>query len=328
MNSLTLSRHLIAAALLGGAALFSPLAAWAGSCCGGGSATSLIVPRYAVSLLDVSFDWEKYDGFWNQDGKHTPDPPHSDLNQYRVNLGYAHRFFDNWQASISLPYVQNDNKYSGVSSLKNGFGDATLSLWYEALLDNSAWKVRSPGDLIPGVTLGASVLVPTGISPYDDVNSSFDVTGRGFYRFDGNLLIDKTIQPWNVSLALAYGTYLERSVNREFGKYTEPYRKQLGDRFSASLSVGYNYYFGTGGDTLNGTAAYSYLREGDGHINDSRDSSSSFRKQSVGGAITYSSTDRNWSIRAGWNHAIKEDGWGANFPTTDIFTVGVRYVFL
>lgn len=318
----------IAAALLVGAAILSPPEALAGSCCGGGSATSLLVPRYGRSVLDASIDLEKYDGFWNQDGKHTPDPPRSDLNQYRLNLGYAHRFYDNWQASISLPVVWNDNQYSGQSSRKNGLGDVTLSLWYEALLDNSAWKVREPADLLPGVTLGASLLVPTGISPYDDVSSSFDVTGRGFYRFDANLLLDKTIQPWNASLALAYGSYLERSVNQEYGKYCEPYRKQLGDRFSAALSLGYNYYLGTGGDTLTGAASYSYLREGDGSINDSNDGSSAFRKQAVGGSLTYSNTDKNWSIRAAWSHAIKADGWGANFPTTDIFSLGVRYVFL
>ena len=317
----------IVAALLGGAALLSPLSSWAGSCCGGGSATSLIVPAYARSVADLSFDLEAYDGFWNQDGKHINDPPKSDLNQYRLNLGYARRFFDKWQASVSLPYVWNDNTYSGLSSQTNGLGDTTLSLWYEVLSDTTAWKIRDMKDLLPAVTLGLSLLVPSGISPYDDVSSSFDVTGRGFYRLDGNLLIDKTIQPWSASLALAYGTYFERSINREYGKFVEPYNKQLGDRFSAVLSLNYNYFLGSGGDTLTGGVAYSYLQEENGSINGATDSSTGFHKQALGTSLAYSNTDRDWSVRAGWNHAIQEDGWGKNFPTTDIFTVGVRYVF-
>lgn len=323
----TIITAIIAAALFAGAAVLSPVTCWAGSCCGGGSAASLLVPKYAKAVADLSFDTEIYDGFWNQNGTHTPDPPGSDLRQYRLNLGFAQRLARNWQASIIVPYVWNVNKYSGLSSRTNGLGDATLNLWYEALDDVSAWRVRDLKDLAPSVAIGPSILIPTGFSPYDDVTSSFDVTGRGFYRIDGNLLIEKTIQPWNVSAFFSYGTYIERSVNREYGKYIEPYQKKLGNRSSASFSISYNYFIGSAGDMLTGTASYSYLNEADGSVNGNDDSSSSFRKQAVGGGIAYSSTDRDWSVRASWSHAIREDGWGKNFPTTDIFTVGVRYVF-
>ncbi|MDA8434026.1 MAG: hypothetical protein M0Z60_13855 [Nitrospiraceae bacterium] len=316
-----------AAVLLAGAAALFPAASWAGSCCGGGSAASLIVPKYARSVADISFDTEIYHGFWNQNWTHTPDPPGSDLRQYRVNFGFGQRLGRNWQASVIVPYVWNVNQYSGLSSRTNGLGDATLNLWYEALDDVSAWRVRGIKDLVPSVMIGPSIVIPTGYSPYDDIASSFDVTGRGFYRVDGNLLIEKTIQPWGISASLSYGTYIERSVNREYGKYVEPYKKKLGDRTSASVSLSYNYFIGSGGDTLTPSISYSYLNEADGRVNEADDSSTSFRKQAVGGGISFSGTDRDWSVRASWSHAIREDGWGKNFPTTDIFTVGVRYVF-
>jgi len=325
MRSSNLSRT--AAALLVGAAVLSPLCAWAGSCCGGGSAASLLVPKYARAVADLSFDAELYDGYWNFDGDHKPDPPDSDLKQYRLNLGYAQRLARDWQASVTLPYVWNENKYSGLSSGTDGLGDMAVSLWYEALDDESAWRVKNARDLIPAVTLGLSLLLPTGISPYDDVKSSFDVTGRGFYRLDGNLIIDKTVQPWNASLALTYGTYFERSVNREYGRYVEPYRKQLGDRFSAVFCLGYRFVLGTAGDTLTATASYAYLHEDDGSVNGVTDTTTGFEKQSAGLAFTYANLDRDWSLRAGWNHAIAANGWGRNFPTTDIITTGVRYVF-
>ena len=320
-------RSLLLAALVSGAAGLHPDVLWAGSCCGGGTATNLILPKYAHGMIDLSFDMEKYDGFWNQNGKWTPDPSGSDLRQYRVNTGYAQRLASRWQASIVVPYVWNDNTYSVLSSQTNGLGDMTLNLWYEAADDTSAWKIRSFGDLTPSILIGPSLLVPTGISPYDDVHSSFDVTGRGFYRIDGNLYIDKTLHPWDASLSLSYGTYIERPVNREYGKSVEPYHKKLGDRTSASFSLSYIYYFGTGGDTLTGTASFSYLHEADGTIDGVRDPTSAFRKEAVGGAIAYSSTDHDWSVRASWSHAIRQDGWGENFPTTDIYTLGVRYVF-
>jgi len=204
----------------------------------------------------------------------------------------------------------------------------TLSVTYDILDDNSTWKIRDAKDLIPGVSFGLALLVPTGISPYDNQQSSFDITGRGFYRLDGNLLIEKTLRPWSASLAVSYGTYFERSVNREYGKYVEPYRKDLGDRFSALFATGYTYVLGTGGDSVNATISYAYLKEGDASFNGTTDSSSGFFKQSLGGTVSYSSNDHNWGVRLGWNHAIQQNGWGKNFPTTDVVSVGVRYVFL
>lgn len=318
----------VLAALLWGAAALFPTPSWAASCCGGGSSVSLAVPKYATAVADLSFEAEKYDGYWNQSGQHRSDPPGADLNQYRAALGLGYRFARDWQTSISLPYAWNDNRYSGVSSKSSGMGDTTLSLSYDLLDDKSSWNVYTAKDLVPAVTLGMALLLPTGISPYDDQKSSFDITGRGFYRLDGTLLLEKTIRPWNASVSLTYGTYFDRSVNREYGKYVEPYTKGLGDRFSVSVSTGYTYVIGTGGDSITATASYVYLNEGDMTFNGKTDNDSGFDKQSLGAAVAYSSTDHNWGVRLGWNHALQQDGWGHNFPTTDVISVGVRYVFL
>jgi hypothetical protein len=322
-------RQLPLAALLVGAAgfLLASSPARAGSCCGGGVVSSLVLPRNYDALIDVSFEWEKYDGFWNQDGRYTLDPPGSDLNQYRLNLFASHRFLERWQAGVVLPWVWNANKYSSTSSRESGPGDVMLGVWYEAVDDRSTWKVRKPKDLIPSVTIGASVLLPTGISPYDDVTSSFDVTGRGFYRIDGNLLVDKTINPWIASVFLGYGTYIARSVNREYGKYVQPYEKDLGNRFSTSGSLSYVHYVGTAGDSLIGTASISYVHEADGVIDGRNDPTTAFSKTSAGLALAYTSTDHDWAVRASWSHAIRQDGWGENFPATDVFSLGVRYGF-
>lgn len=72
---------------------------------------------------------------------------------------------------------------------------------------------------------------------------------------------------------------------------------------------------------------YAYLQEANGDIDGETDTSSGFRKQSVGVSLAYANNDRDWSVRVGWNHAIQADGWGENFPTTDIISLGVRYVF-
>ncbi len=318
--------YILIAALFTGAALLSPLSTWAGSCCGGGGGTALLLPSYYRGMIDLSVDVEKYNGLWNNKGQYFSQPNYH-LWQYRLNLGLAQRLASRWQTSITVPYVWNYNGYPRSTSRSNGIGDTTLNVWYEAVDDKSAWKIRSMKDMIPSVTIGMGLLVPTGISPYDDVTSSYDITGRGFYRLDGNIVVAKTVNPWNASLSLSYGTYIERSVNREYGRYVDPYHKTLGDRTSASLSLGYTYYIGTGGDKLTGTGSFSYLREADGTYNDAKDPSSGFRKESIGAALAYSSTDHDWSTRVSWIHAVRQDGWGDNFPTTDIYTLGVSYGF-
>ena len=298
----------LAAAL---AFLLAPSLALAASCCGGAAGPSIIVPKLFRSRLDVSFDWEKYDGFWDSDGTHRPDPPGTDLNQYRLNVAYARRFGERWQAYVGVPYVWNDNDYSGTSSDSNGLGDSLLGVWWGA---SSGW-----------LYLGPSLTVPTGVSPYDDVDNSFDVTGRGFYRLDANALIEKTVSDWDFFLLLSYGWYFERPVNREFGRDVDPYDKDLGDRFSGTAAVSYTLVTQIGRWT--GTGGFNYVHEEEGTIDGHRDPTGGLQKSALTGTATYSTLDRVWMVRASWSHAIQEDDWGENFPTTDTYTLGVSYAF-
>jgi hypothetical protein len=78
---------------------------------------------------------------------------------------------------------------------------------------------------------------------------------------------------------------------------------------------------------LTGTGSFNYLTEGDTAYNGVPQNNTGFRKESVGASIAYASTDHDWSARFAWNHAVRQDGWGDNFPITDIYTLGVSYGF-
>ncbi len=316
----------IRVALFVGAAITFSQPLLAASCCGGGSSSALIMPKFSKGMVDVSFSAENYDGYWNSAGQYTEDPEGSDLNQYRLSFGYAHRLGERWQGSVITPYVWNDNQYSGVSSSTEGMGDTTLNLWYEGF-DNikCVWKIKKPEDWIPASYYGLSMTLPTGISPYDDVQNSFDITGRGFYRLDANLLLDKTIYPWNATLALSYGKYLERPVNREYGRYVEPYDKQLGDRFSGSISGGYTQFLDNM-DTLTYTLAYAYLQEEQGTINGAVDTTTGMNKQTLSTTLAYASMDRDWVFKLTLSHTPRRDGYGESFPVTNVITAGVSHV--
>ena len=314
-------------ALLLGAVLLFPAVAWSASCCGGGSASSLVLPKFSSAMIDLSFDIETYNGFWDKSGNYVPNPEGSDLKQFRLNTGYAHRFASRWQGSVILPYVWNENNYTGVKSSTNGVGDAAFSFWYEAF-DNvmCVWKVRSFEDLKPATYFGLTLTIPTGLSPYDDIENSFDVTGRGFYRLDGTINMEKTIYPWTAGILLSYGTHFERAVNREYGNFVKPYQKTMGDRKLATISAGYTYNLSMM-DTMTMTIAYSDLAEEPGTIDGQENPATGFRKRSTSATLAYSNPDKDKIYKIVWNHSINNDGWGENFPTTEIITLGATYVF-
>ena len=295
----------------------------AASCCGGGSASSLVLPKFGKSMLALSLDSENYDGFWNNDGDLVADPPGSNLSQYRLNLGAGYRLSSNWQASAVMPYVWNDNQYAGFTTNTSGLGDVVASVWYEAFdAITCVWKVNKLADLKPAIYYGLSMTLPTGISPYADVENSFDITGRGFYRLDATILLDKTIYPWNATLQYTHGVYLERPVNREYGNYVEPYDKNLGDRTQAMMSFGYSYQTDEV-ETVTATLAYSELKESAGEIDNIVDPTGGLNKKSLAMTFAFSTFGKNWIYKLTYSQATE----GNNFPSTDIVTLGVNHVY-
>ncbi len=309
--------------------LFSfTLSSYGASCCGGGSGSSLVVPKFSKAMAEVSFDYENYQGFWNKQGDYLVNPSGSDLRQYRLNLGIATRLAPRWQMGLSAPFIRNDNRYSELATQSQGLGDMTVNVWYETFDGiTCVSRVRNLKELKPAIYLGAVLTLPTGISPYDNDKNSMDITGRGFYRLDGNLLVEKTVYPINVSLLFNFGTHLERPVNREYGKFVEPYEKKLGNKALGSLSIGYTH-FHSSGKTLTFALAYSHLWEGEGTLNHVKDPTTGLEKKSLSGTASFATPARDWVIRLGWAHGMQWDGWGENFPATDIYSLGVARVFL
>jgi len=314
--------------LLGATLLSVSVNSYAGSCCGGGSGATILLSKMANLNIDTSVSWERYDGYWTKEGEWKKDPKGSNLNQFRFNLGSAYRFADRWQGSVSVPYVMNRNKYGseGLESNTHGIGDASFNLWYEAFDDAMCvFKVRQLSDLRPAIYWGLGLTAPTGVSPYDDVKDNFEITGRGFYRLDANVIIDKTVYPWTGAINLSYGMHFTRPINRDYGTYVEPYDKKLGNRGSASLSVGY-VYFTEALNELTTTIGVSYLREAKATIDDKEDPSSGMKKIGTSLGLSWTTPDKDMTIKGSWSHALKNDDWGRNFPTTDVISVGVAYV--
>lgn len=302
---------------------------YAASCCGGGSSGSLVLPKFTSKMIDVSVDIKDYNGYWDQNGNIKKEAEGSDQKQYRLNIGGAYRISDNWQTSIMIPYIWNESRFADSTNNKSNsnIGDMNIGLWYETFdAVTCVYKVNQLSDLKPSIYLGGTLTLPTGQSIYsDDTIDESEITGQGFYRLDSNLLIEKTVYPFTVTLQGSYGKYLERDVNQENGKPIEPYKVNLGDRIFLSSTIGYTYFLDDL-DNLTFSASFSKLKENNGEIDGERNLTQ-FEKRSAAFTTAYTTPDKNWIIKGTWNHSFKKEGWGKDFPITDIFTFGVSYVF-
>lgn len=299
----------------------------AASCCGGGAGASLILPKFATGSLMLSSEFENYSGFYTKESIYLQNPEKSLLYQTRINAAAAWRLLPFLQGSLVVPLVYNYNSYSQNISTSYGVGDTTLNFTGELFQDiKCVWRVKSLSDLIPAAYLGASLVIPTGISPYDNVFQSFDITGKGFYRFDLKALFDKTVYPFTLNLSAAAGTHLERAVNREYGKYIEPYRKKLGNRYSLSGALGYSSSF-MNSSSLTLSATYGYVEEKGGEIDGNVDPNSGFHKHSFGALIAYSNPTQSLIIKAKYVKNPEVHRWGKNQPATGTISMEAGYVF-
>lgn len=299
----------------------------AASCCGGGGGGALILPKFLEEMGSLGYDQEEYHGFWNGQGSVTPDPAQSKLKQHRLTLGYAKRLAPNWQGSLSSAYVYNDNQYAGLSRQTQGLGDTTLALTYENFdRITCVNEVQTLEDLLPASYFGLALILPTGVSPYDEVTDSFDITGKGFYRLDATASVEKTVYPWSVGVNFAYGKHFARMVNREYGTWVTPYEKVLGDRWTHGFSFGYTW-FADNLDQIVLTFNQSKMQEGPSSINGVVDETTGFFKLTRGAQLSYATMDQGWVFKLKLSQSPSEDGLGRNFPITNIISLGVNHVF-
>lgn len=318
----TKTTRLLRAAFVGYVALQTSTT-FAASCCGGGAGTSVILPKFNELMIEANSAYEQFDGNWNPNGQYVDEIDGQDLNELTTTLSIAKRLHDQWQFSVNLPYTRHDNQYPGETGSSSGLGDTSMSLWYEAFENVTCiYRIAGWESLKPSIYLGGQLTVPTGKSRYSDrVERSEEITGRGFYRFDSQVMIEKTIYPWSLSVTWMYGKYLERPVNQEYGRDIEPYDKQLGDRHSISSSLGYTW-FAKDMSMVTLSGSYTDLSEGASTIDGDRNEDDAFQKISSGLNLTYTSPRRDWFAKLGYSQADR----GIRTPRSSTMSLGVGYV--
>lgn len=294
------------------------------SCCGGGASSGVILPKFDDAMWDISFSNETYNGYWTQQGEHKNDPAGSELKQRRLAFSYAHRIDEQWQLNVSMPLVDNQNQYSGESRSVQGLGDTQVGVWYETFERvTCVYKITGWQSLKPSVYFGTTLTLPTGISQYSDrIDNSFDITGRGFYRWDANMIIEKTVYPFSLGWQGSYGTAFKRPVNQEYGQAVTPYNKQLGNRSTSVFSGAYTWFLPDLA-MLTATLSHATLKEEKTQYDNVTDLNSGFHKTTSGLALAYNSSLRDWLFKLSFNQADS----GRNYPKTQTVSMGVSHVY-
>lgn len=294
------------------------------SCCGGGASSGIILPKYNEAMWDISLANESYDGYWTQQGDYQKDPKDSKLKQQRMNFAYAYRLSDQLQMNIALPVIRNDNQYSGEQQTITALGDTNIGIWYEAFDKVTCiYKINGWESLKPSIYVGTILTLPTGISPYTDrIDSSFDITGLGFYRLDANLIIEKTVYPYSLSWQGQYGYTFSRPINQEYNQAVTPYNKQLGKRSANTISAAYTWFL-PNLSMLTLTTNYNLLKESSAKVNNRIDKSSGLNKTSLGLSFAYSNAIRDWIIKL----SLTQSQSGENIPKTHVLSMGASHVY-
>ena len=318
------TRSIVKGVFLSSSLLLISQFSYSASCCGGGASSGVILPKFDDAMWDMSFSNEVYDGYWTQQGEHKDDPAGSELIQRRMTLSYAHRLGEQWQVNVSMPLVDNQNRYSGDSSSVQGLGDAQVGIWYETFERvTCVYKITGWESLKPSVYFGTTLTLPTGISQYSDrIDNSFDITGRGFYRWDANMIIEKTVYPFSLGWQGSYGIAMERPVNQEYGQAVTPYNKQLGNRTTSVFSGAYTWFLPDLA-MLTATLSHASLKEEKTQYDNVSDLNSGFDKKTTGLALAYNSSLRDWVLKLSFNQAEQ----GHNYPKTQTVSMGVSHVY-
>ncbi len=297
---------------------------FAASCCGGGAGSGAILPKFNYFMWDIGYSHESFDGFWDQQKNYKGDPVGSDLKQTRLNLSYAQRLSDDWQMNVFMPLIHNQNNYSQNTSNTYGLGDMSIGVQYETFESvTCVYKINSWASLKPSVYLGATLTIPTGISAYSDrINNNQDITGRGFYRLDANILIEKTVYPYSVAWQSSYGQHFSRPINEEVGQPIESYQKKLGERTNHSLSFSYTLFLPHLA-MLSSTLSYSKLEEAMTENDGINDTASGLNKDSLALNFAHTSGARDWIIKLGFNQSVS----GKQIPKTTVLNLGVSHVY-
>ncbi len=161
------------------------------------------------------------------------------------------------------------------------------------------------------------------MSKYGDrVDDSQETTGKGVYRLDANMLIEKTVYPFSLAWQASYGKHVERPINEEAGKAITPQDMQVGDRTLHTFSAAYTFFLPNLA-MLNATMSHTQLDQGKTKYDGVKDPSSGTEKQGLGLTLSYSSAVRDWIVKMG----ISQAQAGKGVDKTTVTNLGISHVF-
>lgn len=231
---------------------FGSAPAFAQACCAGASA--LTPGRLALhedALVGVSVRYNEVLGSFDPGRRFVRASSGANERALEEDLFATHRFLENGQATLLVPFIQTYRRAPRLSDFGGGVGDINLSGRYDLL-------GAGESALFPGVAVLLGVTFPTGTPPEKaDRPLATDATGIGAFQLSGGLALEQTYGRILLNLTAIASQRTRRHVNG--------LREQLGLQWLGLAAVGYTF---RNDAVLALSAQYTY--EGDASIDGSR----------------------------------------------------------
>ncbi len=183
--------------------------AGAQSCCAGASAvTPGRLGLHETFLIGLQLRGATVFGSWDKAGRYAAAEPGAHEHDFEQDLFASVRFLRRGQIALLVPLVETMRLVPRApsSELGGGFGDANVSLRYDAI---EARQFR----YAPGVAVLAGATLPTGVAPEAaEKPLATDATGIGAVQLHAAVALEKGFGPVLVSLTGLVAKRLPRSV--------------------------------------------------------------------------------------------------------------------
>lgn len=288
----------------------------ASTCCAGGGGQSICVlpaeQRYQVGIANT---YRTVEGEYNPYGYYSGNSNGNTFDQIVTVLGGAYRFNDEWQLGLSIPFINNQQKISGISKKASAMGDPALEARFLFWEDLAFLTYRPQLDFYFGVRL------PLGTSVYTTSDTyALDAVGDGTTTIHIGANVSKLYRPFKLTFDSAYFYPISRNVNELRGKsVVEPYELKLGNRFQFSESLAYLF-----SESWSGAVGLRQLWVLQSSINGSEADSSAQRLYTSLVSISYS-RDISWNAALSMETVYPFGQYAANQSNSQSVSLALTY---
>lgn len=287
--------------------------AFSSSCCAGGGGQSVcVLPSEQSFQLGLANTFKTIGGHFDPYGNYSANTDGSSSTLMTSTLGGAYRLNDDWQSSVSIPFIHSEQSLSGKQSSQTSIGDPALEARYTLWEDLNFLKYR------PQLSLYGGMRFPLGPSVYD--STDIDPPGDGTFTAHAGFNASKLYRPVQLTFDTSFFYPFEKNVSEMRGSaVSSPYRLKPGNRIQLVESATYLF-----SQRWSAAGALKQLWKFESSMNGQNLQGSAGRLFTSALSVSYFHNS-SWSFSAAYETPFPFYSYAANEPYSQTVTVSALY---